>query len=68
MLPPAQEKLGAAITGSISATNSASSFNRLYVLTNMPIQRFGSTLISKGQFEDYMALLKNAYQPENLDA
>ena len=42
-------------------------FNRLYVLTNMPIQRFGSMLISKGQFEDYMDLLKNAYQPENLD-
>ena len=29
-------------------------FNRLYVLTNMPIQRFGSMLISKGQFEHYM--------------
>ena len=43
-------------------------FNELYVLTNMPIQRFGSTLISKGQFEEYMNLLKNAYQPANLDA
>ena len=43
-------------------------FNHLYVLTNMPIQRFGSMLISKGQFEPYMDLLKNAYQPENLDA
>lgn len=42
-------------------------FNRLYALTNMPIQRFGSTLISKGQFEHYMALLKNAYQPQNLE-
>ena len=42
-------------------------FNRLYVLTNMPIQRFGSMLISKGQFEHYMDLLKNAYQPQNLD-
>jgi len=43
-------------------------FNRLYVLTNMPIQRFGSTLISKGQFEPYMELLKNSYQPQNLEA
>ncbi len=43
-------------------------FNRLYVLTNMPIQRFGSMLITKGQFERYMDLLKNAYRPENLDA
>jgi len=32
----------------------------------MPIQRFGSTLISKGQFEEYMNLLKSAYQPQNL--
>jgi radical SAM/Cys-rich protein len=43
-------------------------FNHLYVLTNMPIQRFGSMLISKGQFEHYMALLKNAYQPQNLES
>jgi len=42
------------------------SFNELYVLTNMPIQRFGSMLISKGQFEHYMDVLKNAYQPQNL--
>lgn len=41
-------------------------FNRLYSLTNMPIQRFGSTLISKGQFQDYMAVLRQAYRPENL--
>ena len=41
-------------------------FNRLYSLTNMPIQRFGSTLVSKGQFQDYMQLLRGAYQAENL--
>jgi radical SAM/Cys-rich protein len=41
-------------------------FDHLYVLTNMPIQRFGSTLISHGQFADYMALLHNAHRPENL--
>jgi len=43
-------------------------FDHLYVLTNMPIQRFGSLLISKGQFEEYMELLKNAYQPQNLES
>jgi len=43
-------------------------FNRLYVLTNMPIQRFGSMLISKGQFEQYMDVLKGAYRPENLES
>ena len=42
-------------------------FTELFVLTNMPIQRFGSTLISKGNFEHYMNLLKNAYQPANLE-
>lgn len=43
-------------------------FNRLFVLTNMPIQRFGSMLVSKGQFEHYMDLLKNAYRAENLES
>jgi radical SAM/Cys-rich protein len=42
-------------------------FNQLYVITNMPIQRFGSTLISKGQFDDYMRLLKQNYAAANLD-
>ncbi len=42
-------------------------FNRLYTLTNMPIQRFGSMLVSKGRFHEYMALLRNAYQESNLD-
>ncbi len=34
----------------------------------MPIQRFGSTLISKGQFNDYMALLQASHRDENLAA
>jgi len=42
-------------------------FNRLYTLANMPIQRFGSTLISKGQFNEYMALLHRSHRAENLD-
>ncbi len=41
-------------------------FNQLFALTNMPIQRFGSTLISKGTFHGYLQLLKAAYRPENL--
>jgi radical SAM/Cys-rich protein len=43
-------------------------FNRLFTLANMPIQRFGSTLISKGQFNQYMALLHSAHRDENLGA
>lgn len=42
-------------------------FTRLLTITNMPIKRFGSTLISKGQFDDYMDALKTAYQAVNLD-
>src|SRR3954462_1872096 len=41
-------------------------FNALFVLANMPIQRFGSTLISKGAFDAYMDVLAAAHRPENL--
>ena len=41
-------------------------FNNLYTLTNMPIKRFGSTLISKGEFDEYMDTLKDSYQTTNL--
>ncbi|OGA06896.1 MAG: radical SAM protein [Betaproteobacteria bacterium RIFCSPHIGHO2_12_FULL_69_13] len=43
-------------------------FNRLYTMANMPIQRFGSTLVSRGQFNEYMALLRGAHRDENLQA
>lgn len=42
-------------------------FNQLYTLANMPIQRFGSMLISKGRFHEYMNLLRGAHQDANLD-
>jgi radical SAM/Cys-rich protein len=42
-------------------------FNSLYALANMPIKRFGSTLISKGQFQDYMKLLKDNFHQDNLE-
>jgi radical SAM/Cys-rich protein len=41
-------------------------FNALYALANMPIQRFGSTLVSKGQFAGYVNLLKAHHRPDNL--
>lgn len=41
-------------------------FNRLFTITNMPILRFGSTLISRGQFSEYMGLLKSSHQDGNL--
>ena len=41
-------------------------FNHLLTITNMPISRFGSMLISKGQFHDYMQLLKDNFSEQNL--
>jgi len=42
-------------------------FNRLYAITNMPIQRFGSMLISQGRFDSYLGLLKDSFRAANLD-
>ncbi|MEC5216490.1 radical SAM/Cys-rich protein [Actimicrobium sp. GrIS 1.19] len=42
-------------------------FNQLFTIANMPIQRFGSTLVSKGQFHSYMSLLRSAHRDANLD-
>jgi len=41
-------------------------FNQLFTITNMPIKRFGSWLVSKGEFESYMQQLKDSYQAANL--
>jgi radical SAM/Cys-rich protein len=42
-------------------------FNELFALTNMPIKRFGSMLISKGAFKPYVQLLKDSFVQSNLD-
>jgi radical SAM/Cys-rich protein len=42
-------------------------FNHLFAIANMPIQRFGSTLISKGTFDAYMHTLRNAHRDDNID-
>ncbi|MGI9249754.1 MAG: arsenosugar biosynthesis radical SAM (seleno)protein ArsS [Pseudohongiellaceae bacterium] len=41
-------------------------FDRLFTLANMPINRFGSTLISHKQFDGYMTLLKDSHNDDNL--
>jgi radical SAM/Cys-rich protein len=66
-LPPAQEMLERDYKR-ILGEKFGITFNRLYTLANMPIARFGSALISKGQFNQYMALLRDSYRQENLDA
>ncbi len=42
-------------------------FNQLFTITNVPVKRFGSTLISKNEFKPYMELLQSAHQMDNLD-
>ena len=41
-------------------------FDKLFVLANMPIQRFGSTLVTKGEFDGYIDLLREAHLDANL--
>ncbi len=43
-------------------------FNQLFTITNVPVKRFGSMLLSKNEFTPYMNLLQNAHQSENLEA
>jgi len=65
-LPPPQAGLQEAYKRHL-ADSYGVSFNQLFSLANMPIQRFGSMLISKGQFNAYMETLRGAHQAANLD-
>jgi len=65
-LPPAQDELENAYKKELSE-NYGIKFNQLFTICNMPINRFGSTLISKNKLNGYMTLLKNAYRSENLE-
>ena len=67
VLPPPQEALEADYRRMLGDRFDIR-FDRLLTLANMPIQRFGSMLISKGAFSGYMDLLKRAHRAENLDA
>lgn len=66
MLPPPQETLEADYRRELFE-HFGIRFDQLYTLANMPIQRFGSTLVSKGQFQGYMQLLKASYSRANLE-
>jgi radical SAM/Cys-rich protein len=65
-LPPPQIKLEGEYKR-LLGENFGIRFNRLFTITNQPISRFGSTLVSKGTFRDYMALLRSAHRDDNLD-
>jgi len=42
-------------------------FNELFTITNMPISRFGAVLLAKGEYQNYMDLLKTNFSAENLE-
>jgi radical SAM/Cys-rich protein len=59
-LPPKQSELELEYK-SYLLENYNISFNNLFTITNMPINRFGSTLVSKKIFHKYMDLLKSNF-------
>ncbi len=67
VLPPEQTQLQADYKRELG-THFGIVFNELFALANMPIQRFGSTLVTKGEFKPYMDLLKASFQTANLEA
>src|SRR5216684_6936369 len=58
-LPPAQDALESDYRRVLGERHGIV-FNRLYTLANMPIQRFGSVLVSRGEFDRYLDLLRQA--------
>jgi radical SAM/Cys-rich protein len=65
-LPPPQASLEADYKRVLGETYGIV-FNKLFVLANMPIQRFGTILINKGEFDGYLQLLQDAHLDANLD-
>ena len=43
-------------------------FNGLFALANMPIARYGATLLASGRFQPYMQLLKSSFNPHTLES
>lgn len=66
VLPPDQQQLEQAYKQHLQQ-HYGIIFNRLFAIANMPIQRFGSILISQGHFNAYLALLKDSFRADNLE-
>lgn len=66
VLPPDQHNLEQAYKQHLSQEYGIV-FNNLFAIANMPIQRFGSMLVSQDRFDSYLNLLKQHYRAENLD-
>lgn len=64
-LPPPQSSLEARYRDELQVRFGVA-FNRLLTITNMPIKRFAGLLERTGQFEAYMSLLVNHFNPATL--
>ena len=65
VLPPPQQALEAEYKQRLMEDHGIR-FNGLFTIANMPISRFGSMLLSKGEFQGYMELLRQSHSTENL--
>lgn len=65
ILPPPQSRLETAYKTHLKERFGIE-FDRLYTLTNLPIQRFAHTLTREGRLDEYMALLRTSFNPANL--
>ncbi len=65
-LPPPQAALEADYKRVLGETYGIV-FDKLFVLANMPIQRFGTMLINRGEFDGYLQLLQDAHLDVNLN-
>ncbi|MCA9074056.1 MAG: arsenosugar biosynthesis radical SAM protein ArsS [Planctomycetaceae bacterium] len=66
-LPPDQQQLEGAYREQLR-DRFGIEFNRLYTITNMPISRFLDDLIQTKQYEAYMSLLVDSFNPRSVDA
>lgn len=65
ILPPPQSQLEAAYKIHLK-DRFGIEFDRLYTLTNVPIQRFAQALTREGRLDEYLTLLRTRFDPENL--
>jgi len=64
-LPPAQDALETGYKDALMERYGVV-FNRLFTLANMPVGRFGSTLVSRGELDEYLDLLRGAHREDNV--
>ena len=65
-LPPPQEELAKDYKRILWADHEIE-FNELFALANMPISRFGARLLAKGDYVEYMNLLRGSFSQANLE-